>query len=217
MAAMTIKQCMDAAFQHLNQYSIAGALVPLSYNDQADAQNRMLNLINDAQMQIATTSRPIEEFFEVDVPKIPHTTPTQEITVTLPDDCIHPIAAYFTPSDGGPMLTQDARQFKWIDENIMLLPNRPAGHYKIKYARYPVRYDASTNVNTTTLDNRPETHEIIPYFVAAMIVADENPKVHFILYNVWETRMARLGYRPAHAVSTQVEDVYGFDMFGGIW
>lgn len=215
MSKMTIRDCMDAALQLLNQYSIAGTLVPLSYNDQSDDENRMINLINDAQMQIATTVRPIEERLSFVVPEPELTEPDRYIENEMPEGFNNPIALYFTPSKG-PQIMTDANRYKWLGDNTLLLPNRPAGTYDLVYGRVPVRYDKDTD-KTTALDNKPDTHEIIPYYVAAMIAIDDNPKAYYALYNVWETRLSRLGMKPAHAVSTQIEDVYGFNMFGGLW
>ena len=139
MSKMTIKECMDAAFQLLNHYSIAGRIVPLSYNDQQDDKNRMLNLINDAQMAIAMSVRPISAFTTVEVPIIPDTEPLAEIEVRMPDDFDQVLNIYFSPALNASGLpasnpgccygpcTRDAHQYKWIGDNILLLPNRPAG------------------------------------------------------------------------------------------
>lgn len=218
MAKMTIRACMNAALQLLNQYSIAGTLVPLSYNDQADTELRMVNLINDAQMTIATTVKPIEEALTFEVPILDHSVPDAMIEQKMPEEFNHQLALYFTPAEGNRMpMPLDANRYKWIGDDLLLVPNRPAGQYRLTYNRFPVRYDETTDKETTELDNKPDTHEIIPYYVAAMIAVDENPKAYYALYNVWETRLVRLGYRPPHAVSTQVSDVYGFDDFGGVW
>ena len=219
MAKMTIRACMDAALQLLNQYSIAGTLVPLSYNDQADTEMRMLNLINDAQMAIATNVKPIEDSLEFEAPELPNDAPSAMIEQQMPDNFNYCIAIYFTPKTGQNRMPMpiDAGSYKWIGDSLLMVPNRPAGSYKVVFNRFPVRYDETTDIETTELDNKPDTHEIIPYFVAAMIAVDENPKTYYALYNVWETRLARLGYRPPHAVSTQVQDMYGFDDFGGVW
>ena len=216
MATMTIRGCMDFALQLLNQYSIAGALVPLSYNDQADAENRMINLINDAQMEIATTVRPIDELQDYIVPEVPINTPLEDIVCEVPEDYYRHEAMYFTPLKGRVRVMIDAAHYKWIGEHTLLLPNKPAGTYTMQYCRYPHRYEADVDKDTP-LDNTPDTHEIIPYYVAAMIALDENPKAYYALYNVWETRLSRLGMKAPHAVSTLVQDVYGFDNFRGLW
>ena len=220
MAKMTVRQCMDFALQLLNQYSIAGTVVPLSYNDQSDTESRMINLINDAQMQIATTVRPISEYETVVVPKIPPTEPLRDITVTLPENLYMIKKVFFTPEFGRNRRTLDASYYKIQEERDILLPNRPAGTYTIEYDVYPVRLDPymrGPELDTTYLDNTPDTHEIIPYYVAAVIAIDENPKTYYALYNIWETRLSRLGYKPPHAENTGVQDAYGFDYFRGIW
>ena len=217
---MTVRECMDAAFQLLNQYSIVGTTVPLSYNDQADTENRMINLINDAQMQIATTVRPIEKFMTVEVPRVPPITPLKDIEVELPEDAIQMKRLLFTPERGWKQIVCDASYYKVVDETKILLRNKPAGTYQIEYEVYPVRLDPYMHgdiLDYTYLDNKPDTHEIIPYFVAAMIAIDENPKLYYALYNVWETRLSRLGYKNPHAENTHVVDVYGFDRFRGLW
>ena len=222
MAKMTIAQCKSAVYQLINQYSIAGTEVPLTYNDQADNNNRMLNLINDAQMTIATTSRPIEETYTIEVPEKPLSERTLELEKEMPDDFIYALGVYFKPNFGDrrwirvPERTIDMDGYKWIGHRHFLYPDRPAGTWKIEYARYPQRYD-STTPETTELDNEPDTHEAIPYYVAALLLLDENPYAYSSLHNLWETKLTRLGYKPPHATSTRVADVYGFDFFRGTW
>lgn len=218
MGKMTIKECMDAAYQLMNQYSIAGTVVPLSYNDQADTQLRMINLINEAQMEIATTVKPIEEFFTFEAPELPNDAPMATIEQEMPEGFNHAIAIYFEPKHDRRLgfMPIDAGKYKWLGDETLVVPNRPAGTYKVLYNRFPEMYPADVDLETE-LDNKPDTHVIIPYFVAAMCIMDDNQKAYYGLYNVWETRLARLGYKPPHAVSTQVTDIYGFDNFGGIW
>lgn len=214
MANMTIRECIDAVFQLLNQYSITGTVVPLSYNDQADNQNRMISLINDAQMQIATTVKPIDEHMTFIVPEIPATVPPADVVYQMPDDFNYAIGVHLSPFHGHGMI--DAPRYKWVGEGTLLVPNRPAGAYRVDYCRFPVHYPATVDLNTE-LDNKPDTHGAIPYFVASMIMIDENPSAYAALKNQWEDRLSRLGYKPPHASTTQVQDVYGFDHFWGVW
>ena len=224
MGKMTVKECMDAALRLLNQYSIAGTIVPPSYNDQQDDLNRMIDLINDAQMQIATTNKTIPAFIEIDVPKIDIKVPTKEIATKMPEDFLAPKAVLFTPIEKGrrPIITVEAPYYKWFDNDIILVLNRPAGKYRVEYSRAPYRIDPvkvmqnKGNVLNAELDNTADTHPAIPYYVAAMIALDQNPKTYYALYNVWETRLSRMGYRPPHATAQPVVDVYGFDHFWGV-
>lgn len=205
----TIRETMDKSLQLLNQYSIVGAQIPLTYNDQQDDELRMIGLINDAMMEIATVAKPITEFETFEVEKVPDTEPTKNIEHLMPPDIYQPISVRFTPACGGPEIMVEANKYKWLGEETLLVPNRPAGTYVVEYSRYPAQYNLDTNKNTR-LDNTPDTHSIIPYFVAAMIALDDNQKAYYALYNVWETRLSRLNLKNAHAVITQVEDVYGF-------
>ena len=51
---MNYKWARDFALELINQYSIAGAVVPGSYNNQADYLLRIPKLLDDAQMYVAT-------------------------------------------------------------------------------------------------------------------------------------------------------------------
>lgn len=229
MSKMTIQECFDAAFQLLNHYSIAGSLVPLSYNDQADDRNRMLNLINDAQMAIAMSVKPIDATYTVEMPVLGPKVPTDYVEVHMPDDFAQVITIFFT-ADGsergmntGEMCpcdrtyTRPATQFRWLSDDVLLLPNRPAGTYRIVYGRYPERYTSETPL-TTELDNTPDTHNPIPYYVAALIASEDNPKLYYVLYNIWETMLARLAAnKTPYAQVEGVCDVYGFNHFWGVW
>lgn len=213
--AMTIRECMDTAYQLINQYSIAGTVVPLSYNDQADNENRMINLINDAQMEIATTNKRIIETMEIDQPEIGPQTRRAWVPYDLPGDMFDfESIKYFTPYANRVLNVGDYRLSH--DGKIINLPNWLAGKFVIEYARYPEIYPPDVDKNTE-LDNSPETHFAIPYFVGAMISLDENPKTYYELYNLWETRLSRLGVKKPHTENHAVIDVYGFENFGGVW
>lgn len=216
MAKMTIRECMDAALRLLNQYSIAGTQVPLSYNDQADTENRMIDLINDAQMAIATTSRPIPERLVIEMPRIEPHVKTKDLEYEMPEDFNYLEALRFVPAGTRDERDLDAFDYFLTGDEVLALPNRPAGTYTVWYSRFPVRY-ASNVDQSTELDNTPDTHVCIPYFVAAMIAIDEHPAAYAALYNVWETKLSRLGNKPARARTTLVKDVYGFDHFRGLW
>jgi len=219
MAIMTVADCIDKTLQLLNQYSIAGSIVPLSYNDQSDTISRMINLINDAQMQMATTVKPIHETLTIEVPEAPNSEPYKDLSFNIKDlipegeELYYAAELLFTPSFGHDRRMINASKYKWVGDDVLLLPNRPAGTYTLLYWRFPTRFDPLMTPAVraeTPLDNTPDTHEMIPFFVGAMIALDENPKTYFSLFNEWETRLSRLGNKPPHAEQTQVQDVYNF-------
>jgi hypothetical protein len=53
---MNYKWARDYTLELINQYSIAGAVTPESYNNQADYLARIPKMLNDAQIYVATTA-----------------------------------------------------------------------------------------------------------------------------------------------------------------
>ena len=210
---MTIQECIDASLKLLNQYTIMGSYIPSTYNDQEDDKLRMVNLINDAVMEIATVARPIISYVEFTVPKKDPNEPYKDLIFQMPEDFDRAVAVLFTPSYGRDQTTHEADYYKWLGDDTFTVPNRFAGVYRVEYMRWPHHYDQNTPLNTT-IDNTPDTHSVIPYYVAAMIANYDDQKAYYNLFNQWETRLSRLGYKPPHATFEPVIDVYGFNHFG---
>lgn len=209
--AMTIRQCMDAAYQLLNEYSIAGATVPLSYNGQADMENRMINLINAAQMEIAATVKPIDMDFEYVVDNTNVNTGWQR--VEMPEDFDRFVGVKFMGPRG--QFIQQAN-YRMTETSILYLPTDSKGTFIIEYYRFPVRYEPDVD-KSTELDNKPDTHEVIPYYIASTLCIDDNSYAYAALHNLYELKLARLNNKPARAEAGVVDDVYGWDRFGGVW
>lgn len=208
---MTIGECIDASLQLLNQYTIMGVQVPDTYNDQEDDKLRMINLINDAVMEIATNARPILEYVEFEVTKEDYADrKLRDLDFAMPSNFDRATAVLFTPAFGYDRTAREASDYKWLGDDVILVPNKYPGIYRVEYMRYPMQYNQSTPL-TTTIDNTPDTHTIIPYYVASMIAAYDDQKAYYTLYNIWETRLSRLGYKPPHATFENIQDVYGFN------
>lgn len=305
---MNIKECQDAALKHINQYSIAGSPIALSYNNQADYVQRMRDLINDAQMEIAKTTKPIFAQYTITQTNIPNMLPdtayeqrkhrdTDEVyevagaakayyfevnkpatvyiehkvndvwtpVVTInavptsgftaykgkvnctgqsrirfsgqytyayryyalyaynfPDDAsvpsFKPYIEYEMPTDFMKMVGRGipsyegknfllSHDYEWRGRKTLLLRRDLEGEFLVDYYRYPIRVTAATT-ETTELDNTPDTHEAIPYYVASGIVRQDDPSISATLYNIFETRLVRLG-EPTVSDFNQIEDVYG--------
>ena len=210
---MTIQDCIDTTFKLLNQYTIMGTPVPSTYNDQEDDEIRMIPFINDAIMEIATVARPILAFTEFEVPPKSPNEPVRDIDFAMPSDFDRATAVLFTPAFGRDRTAREASDYKWLGNDVILVPNAFPGTYRVEYMRYPAQYTADTP-RDTILDNTPDTHSVIPYYVAAMIANYDDQKAYYNLFNMWETRLSRLGYKPPHATSERIDDVYGFNRFG---
>jgi hypothetical protein len=217
MAKMTIRECMDAAYQLLNEYSIAGEVVHLSYNDQADLENRMVNLINAAQMEIAKTVRPIDEMatFVVD----DHNFRKGWETIPLPYNFDRIVSVRFLEEGDRPWREPEfyrTNRYRQLEDGTLYFPTDRKGTYVVEYQRFPIRYSADVDKNTG-LDNTPDTHEAIPYYVASMLAIDDNQYAYAAFQNEWEKQLARMNNKPPHVESGMVDDAYGFNHFHGVW
>jgi hypothetical protein len=83
----------------------------------------------------------------------------------------------------------------------------------VEYYRYPksIGDDPSDDLE---LDNTPDTHAALPYFVASQLVMYDDAFRYSALHNEWETRLSRLT-EPVTVEYAPVDDVYfGFNYLG---
>lgn len=313
--AMTVKQCREIAMQHINQYSIAGQLVVPSYNNQADYEIKVLNLINDAQMELAKTNKKIHAtyhivqtaipslisdmgtkshvsedictgkskepaqtyYFEVSGPAVVYlekydnkkwveikkieiteveegqftvcrgqfeSTPsvrfrfsgeypylfrntglygcsfetdedipacTTWIAYELPED-FYQLNGKGVPYFGNHEELKYLHDYRWVGDKTLYLRRDLRGEFHVDYFRYPIRLEKGIDEENTFLDNTPDTHEAIPYYVASMLCQYDNPSLAATLFNIFEIRLSRLAEGPQSEI-IPIEDVYGFDVF----
>lgn len=204
---MTYGQVKRAALRLLNASTTAGTAIPLSYNDEADLVLAMPSLVDDAVMQIATT-----------VKKIPAAVSLGELEVqrrenwdlyTLPGDC-------WRLRNGG--LLQQGRKERFHDYRLLggklAVPAGTEGLWA-EYWRYPASV-GSDPADRVPLDNSPETHTAIPYFVAGQLVMYDDSYRYAALHNEWETRLGRLS-EGSEIERQPIRDAYaGFDC-GEVW
>lgn len=203
------KRVMQLAFSE----SIAGVPIAPSYNNQDDYLRMIPGLANDGMMYIATT-----------VKRIPKLVPLSSCTVedygafnlyTMPDD--------FWQLSGGGLIWQ--RPDFWLDvnhysyqrfhgykvyENNKLMIPKKAPHLDtmiVEYYRYPVLLPDNPS-DDATLDNTPDTHEALPYHIAAQLVMYDDPFRYSSLHNEFETRLQRI-HEPILVEYAPMEDVYG--------
>ena len=204
---MTYGQVKQAALRLLNASTIAGVEIPLSYNEQADLVLAMPSLVDDAVMQIATTVRKIpaavclESLEKVGVGNCE--------LYTLPTDC-------WRLMNGG--LLRPGSDGRYSDYkllgNQLLLPAGEKGLWA-EYWRYPVSVGNEPK-DDTPLDNSPDTHTAIPYFVAGQLVMYDDAFRYAALHNEWENRLRRMG-EAVFTERSRVRDAYaGFDC-GELW
>ena len=198
--------------------SIAGTPIPSTYNNQADYLRAIPGLANDGMMYIATT-----------VKKIPEIVPLS----SLEKEDMGEFTLYQLPNDfwrlmNGGLIWQRPNApfdyhytyqrfhgYKLYANNKLMIPNRTPNleNMMVEYYRYPAQLREDPD-DKTELDNTPETHAALPYYIAAQLVMYDDPFRYSSLHNEFETRLSRIT-EPVTVEYAPVEDAYfGFNVPG---
>ena len=190
-----------AVLSHINQYTMAGAQVAQTYNNQADYLNRIPVLLNEALVNIRTLVKPIP--------------------VVLPLENGEPYGGmmrYELPTDfwslrsGGVSVIRDGKfrktnQYRLQGKKYILVPED--GSYTVEYYRYPVQLPLdNTLTDSYELDEDPEVIQAATYYASAYLVLQEDEFAYATLYNDYESRLGRIS--PGVTAEVQpIEDSYG--------
>ena len=205
---MNYGQVRDQVLKLLNQYTIAGAEVPGSYNNQQDYLNRIPGLVNDAMLEIATTARKIPVLLNLgDLPcEELGEGPRAQVRYAMPED-------FYQFVSGGVLVTHEGQvlhtnQYSSMGRKYLVVPKSESGDYTITYYRYP-RLLSESPAATDELDNEPETHYAVAFYVAAYLVDHDDLALSALFNNAYEDKLAKMG--PGVSVEPHVvSDVYGF-------
>lgn len=212
---MTYGEVKDAALMLLNGYSIAGTEIAPSYNNQADYLAKIPMLVDNGQMYIATTAKKIPA--RIALSELGTAEGSVKLSIgkmylyELPKDC------WQMPTTGLMVFDEDGFHrcagAKITGRNSFILPKDVTGEIYVEYYRYPTLLGPSP-AEDAELDNVPEVHAILPYYVAAQLVLYDDNAESVYFHNEFETRLARL----AEAVKAEVwpiDDVYGGGDYDG--
>lgn len=199
---MTFAEVRDATVRLVNQYTIAGTDVPPTYNNQQDYLNRIPDLINDAQMDMATTVRKIPEVAQLR--ELERTKRQGVIEYKMPDDAWKRRGSgLLVPTRHG---TYERFNYVRMAGNNILLPKELPPETLVEYFRYPKRLSQTPEENEE-LDNTPEVHSIIPFYAAAHIKMEDDAFVYATLYNEYQARKAAME-DPIYTEPGTVQDIY---------
>lgn len=183
---MTYKWIKDYVMQLINRYSLAGGILPETYNDQQDYLNRIPSLVDDAVMYIATAVRRIPAC--VKLSELENLSLGDYVIYTLPQDC------YQVKNDG--ILYNKAGNIertgavRFIGDTKIVLQNGLDGAI-LEYYRYPHLFNGEAD-DDTEIDNTPDTHTAAAYYAAAHLMLDDNEFGYAALYNEFEAKIRKL-------------------------
>lgn len=213
---MTYGQVKKAALQLIFSESIAGDPIANTYNNQADYVRAIPNLVNDGMMYIATTVKRIPEL-------VPLTSLESQdfgayTLYTMPENfwrLDNGGLIWQRPELGGGYTMQRFHHYKIYANNKLMISKKVPNldQMIVEYYRYPemLKDDPKDSIE---LDNTPDTHAALPYFVAAQLVMYDDAFRYASLHNEWETRLSRLT-EPVTVEYAPVDDVYfGFNLWG---
>ena len=183
---MTYGELKKRVLQLIFSYSVAGSEIPATYNNQADYLAMIPGLVNNGQMDIATSVKRLPA--QTTLSELETETVSGRVLYKLPTDC-------WMPFTGGLLFERSRRYerffgYRFIGREIELSCCAPSGLI-LEYWRYPILIDAVTP-DSMELDNTPDVHECLVFYVAAHLLAYDDPYRYTVFKNMYEERMSRL-------------------------
>ena len=207
---MTYGQVRDASLKLLHQYSLGDEVIARSYNDQGDYLRRIPELVDDAMWIIAAGPRRIrasktlrrdragdrEGFCCFRLPEDLMDAATDGLRLYGLDLCR--VTEYLQPDDRHILIPAcfDTIWLQYYRRPVSCLADLPEGR--------------TEPCDCAALDNTPDTHRAIPYYVAAHLVLQDDENVYLTLMAEWRDLLRRLAL-PPRAHSRVTEDVYDWE------
>ena len=201
---MNYGQVKDQVLKLLNQYTRAGVPVADTYNNQQDYIERIPGLVNDAMMEIATTVRKIPAVLTL--ASLPQVVVGEQARYELPEDFYQFVSGGVVTTTTGELLHTNC--YATQGRKTLLVPKEEAGNYAISYYRYPTLLSDKPD-DKDELDNEPETHHAIPFYVASFLVSHDDAFLCSLFSNKYADKLANM-FAGITAEVRPVDDAYGF-------
>lgn len=185
---MNYGQVRDQVLKLLDQYSVAGARVEPSYNNQQDYLNRIPGLVNDAMMEIATGAKKIPAVLHLG--SLPREEEGEKVRYELPGDFYQLRTGSIVRDQKGEIVHTNCYMLQ--GKRCLILPKEEDGNYALEYDRYPMLLGERPQ-DSDELDNAPETHYAIPFYVAAFLVDRDDPYLCALFHNKYADKLAGMG------------------------
>lgn len=83
--------------------------------------------------------------------------------------------------------------YKWEGKKTFVVNYYHKGGFIIEYYRLPTTITSSTDENTYEFEVDVEAQELIPYYLGAHVIMDENQGIGTLLLNLYQSKLANLG------------------------
>ena len=187
----------------INQYTIAGNDIALSYNNQYDYIVKIPSLLDSVQRYLATTTRPIYAEFRLDWDKAEQK--EGFYIFKMPEDFWQLIGRGLPVMCAGEFTMY--HRYKWMGKDKLVIPAQDKADMTVHYYRYPVPVPMKPE-DDYELENHPDAQEAAAYYVAANLVMHDNAFAYSALYNEYESRRQQMYERP-QAEYDRIEEMYG--------
>ena len=204
---MTYGELKNRVLELIFSYSVAGSQIPATYNNQTDYIAMIPGLVNNGQMDIATSVKRIPAM--VMLSELESEQIGERVLYKLPADC-------WMPFTGGLLFPGSRRYERFFGYRIIAgkleLPRHAPEGMALEYWRYPERVTAQT-ADSVELDNTPDVHECLVFYVAAHLLAYDDAYRYTTFLNMYEERISRLK-EPVWIEPGPIEDVYRMRGYG---
>ena len=197
---MTLGEMKRRVLELVFSYSVAGSEIPATYNNQADYEGMIPGLVNQAEIEIATSVKRIYE--SVKVSDLERTEVDGMERYLLPSKCWLPL------TNGLLICLPRHRHGRYTDYRMLggkylVLPPGRAEFLTLEYWRYPERID-NDSPEDTELDNTPDVHEAIVFYVAGHLLLYDDAYRSKVLLAEYESRKGQL----KEAIWLEVEPIH---------
>lgn len=206
---MKYNEFRSFVLQLLNMYSARGSEYTERYNDQSDYLLRIPGLYNAAMLDLASEASPLVGVMEKSEADIDRNNGFMEMTV--PEDFLS------MTGDGIPVVDRDGRMtrvkgYYMVGADKVLIRKDLYQRGTLEYHRAPKRLEMDANAvdEDTDLDGTHEMQTAAAYYVAGMLVMQEDSFVYAALRNEYDDKLSQMKKR-LRMEHFHVEDVMAVD------